>query len=251
MRARRQPSAPRIERQRLADRRRERDRRRLRDRCARRRWRDEPRRSSAGRSRDAARLSRALPRAERPEHRRGRDRHAGVDEHGEERRQAQGRAEPLAGARPSCGRAIARHTGTSAPVSRAAARIAGSSRARPLRRARSRSAAAASAEPPPRPAATGRRFVRWKAPVRSPGTRRASARAALRTRLSASPPAAFAGRAGDGQAQRARLEAQIVAGAGEGDEAFEGVIAVGAAAEHVERQVDLGRGAGGERMHGL
>ena len=38
------------------------------------------------------------------------------------------------------------------------------------------------------------------------------------------------GRAGDGQAQRARLKAQIIAGAGEGDEAFECVIAVGAAA---------------------
>ena len=34
------------------------------------------------------------------------------------------------------------------------------------------------------------------------------------------------GRAGDGQAQRARLKAQVVAGAGEGDEAFERVIAV-------------------------
>ena len=55
------------------------------------------------------------------------------------------------------------------------------------------------------------------------------------------------GRAGDGQAQLARPEAQIIAGAGEGDQAFEFVIAVGPAAEDVQRQVDLGRGAGGKR----
>ena len=57
-------------------------------------------------------------------------------------------------------------------------------------------------------------------------------------------------RSGDGQAQRARLKAQIIAGAGEGDEAFEGVIAVRPAAEDVERQVDLGRGAGRKGLRG-
>ena len=55
------------------------------------------------------------------------------------------------------------------------------------------------------------------------------------------------GRPFDGQAQLARPKAQLVAGAGEGDQAFEFVIAVGPAAEDVQRQVDLGRGAGGKR----
>ena len=35
----------------------------------------------------------------------------------------------------------------------------------------------------------------------------------------------------------------VIADAGEDDEAFEQVIAVGAAAEHAQRQVDLGAGA--------
>ena len=149
-------------------------------------------RSSAGSIAGCGEAVPRSPRAERPEHRRGRDRNAGVREHGKERRQAQGRTQHLAGPGHHAG---ARFEGTPARRRRCPSPPPGSPDrrgARPLRRARSRSAAAASAEPPPRPAATGRRFVRWKAPVRSPGTRRASARAALRTRLSASPPAAFA-----------------------------------------------------------
>ena len=85
-----------------------------------------------------------------------------------------------------------RHTGTSAPVARAARMRRGSSSAMRFARASSRNAAAASAEPPPSPAATGKRFDRTKRPSLSPSTCWASARAALSTRLSAMSPAACA-----------------------------------------------------------
>ena len=93
-------------RQRLADRRRERDRggsRSLRPPAMTATSRD---RSIAGSIVGCGERCPALSAAQRPEHRRGRDRNAGVHEHGEERRQAQGRAEHLARPRRSCGRAI-------------------------------------------------------------------------------------------------------------------------------------------------
>ena len=85
-----------------------------------------------------------------------------------------------------------RHTGTSAPVARAACVRRGSSGAMRFARANSRKAAAASAEPPPSPAETGRRFDSVKRPSLRPSTRSASERAALSTRLSATSPAAAA-----------------------------------------------------------
>src|SRR5262245_5625015 len=85
-----------------------------------------------------------------------------------------------------------RHTGTSAPVARAACARRASSGARRFARASSRKAAAASAEPPPSPAATGKRFESAKRPSLRASTRSASARAALSTRLSATSPAAAA-----------------------------------------------------------
>ena len=85
-----------------------------------------------------------------------------------------------------------RHTGTSAPVTRAASISLGSSSAMRLARASSRNAAAASDEPPPTPAATGSRFVRTKRPSLRPSTRSASARAAFSTRLSSIDPDAAA-----------------------------------------------------------
>ena len=83
-------------------------------------------------------------------------------------------------------------TGTSAPVARAAAITRSSSMESPFACASNRRAAAASAEPPPTPAATGRRLVRWKAPMARPGNSPARWRAARSTRLSSPSPAAIA-----------------------------------------------------------
>ncbi len=85
-----------------------------------------------------------------------------------------------------------RHTGTSAPVSRATSISLGSSSSRPLACASSRKAAAASAEPPPMPAATGSTLSRVKSPSLRSGTRSLSSCAALNTRLSEASPQACA-----------------------------------------------------------
>ena len=134
-----------------------------------------------------------------------------------------------------------RQTGTSAPVARAAAITRGSSSAMRFARARSRMAAAASAEPPPSPAATGRRFDKTKRPSFSPSMRSDNSRAALSTRLSAiSPDAAAVGPRTTSDRLRPRVKGQSVADRGEGDQALDVVIAVGAAADDAQRQVDLG-----------
>ena len=134
-------------------------------------------------------------------------------------------------------------TGTSAPIRRATLCSRGSSSASRLARASRRSAAPASDEPPPSPAATGRRLSSVKRPSFRSGISAASARAALSTRLSSSGPAcsAVAPRTlSDSGLPGAKRQA--VADAREHHQAVEQVIAVGAAAEHGEREIDLGRG---------
>ena len=144
-------------------------------------------------------LEEIIRRSGRREHRRrergeyilGRHRDAGIDQHRGQFRQRErrGQISPM----PRIMRAFSsRHTGTSAPVTRAASRTRASSRERSFSRASSRNAAAASDEPPPRPAATGNSFSRLKRPSRNSSTRSASARAALSTRLSPPAPAASA-----------------------------------------------------------
>ncbi len=153
---------------------------------------------------------------------------------------------------PRMTRALAaRQTGTSAPTASAAAARRGSSSAMPLARASRRSAAAASDEPPPIPAATGSFFSRWKAPPVRPGTRAPSAAAALSTRLSAVAPQTPPNGPGDGERRLSRgRERQRVANVGEGDQALELMIAVGATADDAQRQVDLGGGeVGGDSVH--
>ena len=90
----------------------------------------------------------------------GRHRHAGIDQHGRQRRQPERRADPLADAAHHPGARIEadRHVGARRPRGRDHAGIV-ERRARSAR-ASSRSAAAASDEPPPMPAAAGRRLTR-------------------------------------------------------------------------------------------
>ena len=117
----------------------------------------------------------------------------------------------------------------------------------------SRSAAPASLEPPPRPLATGSRFSRRKAARRDRPPRLGQrARAARRTRLSA-----VAGQARGERPARpcsasasAGRDRQPVADVGEGHQAAERMIAVGAGRADVQEQVDLGRREGRPR-HGL
>ena len=145
----------------------------------------------------------------------------------------------------------ATQTGTSAPVARAASMTAGPSSGMSLRRARRRRAAAASAEPPPMPAAAGSRLTRWKRPARSPASRSSRWRAAVSDEICLGRPRRRGGRPLDGQRQpRAGDQGQRVAGAGERDQAFELVIAVGPPSEDVEGEVDLGGRPGREEPIG-
>ena len=154
-------------------------------------------------------------------------------------------AGPSRSPRPAIGRARgSRQTGTSAPTAAAAANRRSSSGARPLAAASARNAAAASLEPPPRPAATGRALRKWKRPSLRPRNPLGERARRAQHEIVVGRPGGRGGRPVDRQAQRfRRLERQPVAAAGEGDDAVEFVPAVGAAAEHVQRQIDLGRGA--------
>jgi hypothetical protein len=110
-------------------------------------------------------------------------------------------------------------------------------------RASRRSAAAASDEPPPMPAATGRRFSSRKAPTTSPGTR--SKRACGAQYKIVIRIAGGRGRRAvdfEGQPWTGR-QRQRIARAGKGDKTFERVIAIRAATENLQRQVDFRRGA--------
>ena len=89
--------------------------------------------AATSRGRSSARIDRGMRRGrprlpverERPEHRRGRDRHAGVHEHGEKRRQAQARAQHLSGAGHHAGARLKanRHVGAGVPRRRQDRRI--------------------------------------------------------------------------------------------------------------------------------
>ena len=136
--------------------------------------------------------------------------------------------------------APSRQTGTSAPTASAAGASRASSCARSFARASSRKAAAASAEPPPMPAATGNFFSSTKRPALSPPTRARSAAAALSTRLSAGAPQAAANGPAISSASGRPAPGERVGEVGESDQAFKLVIAVGAAAEHAQCQIDLG-----------
>ena len=117
----------------------------------------------------------------------------------------------------------------------------GSSSARPLTRASSRKAAAASAEPPPMPAATGIFFSSRKCPAVRPSMRWRSAATALSTRLSAVGPLGPAnGPAMSSAVVTPGCKVSVSAKSANATRLSKLVIAVGAAAEHAQCQIDLG-----------
>ncbi len=142
-----------------------------------------------------------------------------------------------------------RQTGTSAPVARAASITPVSSSATALARASRRSAAAASDDPPPRPAATGRPLDKMKRAYLGAGVR--SREMTCRAQHEIVFDAARDGRARtlDGKRERFAFgEAKRVASARQSDQTFERVPAVGAAAGHMQSQIDFRGRAFGEGL---
>ena len=205
--------------------------------CTRRVARSRAWRSPRLRGRQAARPRRS----KRAKTRLGRDRHTRIDQHRRQRRQRQRRRQDLADAAHQPRARIEADRHVSAGRARGREERADRRARGRWRVASSRNAAAASAEPPPRPAATGSALSRRNAPSARPATRAASARAALSTRLSSGSPACRGGRPAHRQRKLAAArEAQPVAEVGEHHQAFDFMIAVGAPAEHAQRQIDLG-----------
>ena len=178
-----------------------------------------------------------------------RQRDAGIDQ---QDRSTAAAAAPAAGARRrrnqrgAAGQAH-RHVGA-----QRAARSNSSSTGRATRQRSisARSVAAASAEPPPRPAATGMCLASRSAARGATPARSASRRAAFSTRLSASSASAGGERPVDARATGGRTAGlDLVGEVDEGDQRIEQVIAVGAAADDVQPEIDLGgrRAAAQER----
>ena len=182
---------------------------------------------------------------ERGEHRGRRDRDAGIGEHGGAAAQPSERGtELLAAAAPSGARAASRQTGTSAPTAAAAANSRSSFGARPLAAASARNAAAASLDPPPRPAATGRTFANGSA--REPGAepaRRARAQRAAPDCSRSAPAAAAVG------PSIVRLSISAGSNASWSQQPAKATTLSSSCqpsmrrAEHLQGQIDLGRGA--------
>ena len=163
---------------------------------------------------------------------------------------APARARPARRCRRATRCAPARQTGTSAPSAAAMSSSAVSPRGACHSAASSLSAAAASLDPPPMPEATGRFLTRVRAAPGAPAepARRGAAPRATRDCPSvAGPSAAANGPVTRSDSSAARRGRELVADVGERDEAVEQMIAVGAAAEHVEIEIELGRGR--ERAH--
>ncbi len=112
----------------------------------------------------------------------GRQRLARIDQHREQDGQSNRRSDALADAGHHAG-AGERQTGTSDPVSSAAASMRSSERDKPFASASARIQAAASEEPPPSPAAVGSRLIKRNSPMRRLGMRAARASAARATRF--------------------------------------------------------------------
>ena len=172
------------------------------------------------------------------------DRDARVDEHGGQRRASPAAGRAARRCRPSRRARGSRQTGTSAPVARAAANRRSSSGGEAVgggeRAQRRRRVARAAAEA--RRDRQGLRKMEAPEPQARRRARRARAPRAARDCRPSGRPRRAVGPSIVRPALR-RLKRQPVADAGEGDEAVELVTAVGATAEHVQRQIDLGRGA--------
>ena len=126
----------------------------------------------------------------------------------------------------------ARQTGTSAP-SRAATSCQSTASARSgLARRTARSSAAASADPPPSPAATGRFFSSSTVPSVRPGIELAQEVQRPLQQVRARRCRAANGPRRRHPAVGARRERHAVADVGEGHQALDLVVAVGATAEH-------------------
>ena len=170
-------------------------------------------------------------------------RRAGIDQHGGERRQAERRADRLA---PAEHVARARgeadgHVGAGGAGGLQQARIVGGKAIGAGQQAQRRGGVRGAAA-----YAGGDRqiFGELERPEAQAGDALGEAMGGAQHQILGHCAGGGGGRAIDGERERlARREAQRIASAGEGDEALELVIAVGAAAENMKGQIDLGGGA--------
>ena len=171
----------------------------------------------------------------------GRQCAARIGQHDPERRQA-GAGSMRSPMPPTQTGRPARQAGTSAPSSAASAKLVVVDRMSPKPPAPATSRPRR-LDPPPIPAAAGRLFSRCNAAPRPPRRQPASRRAARSTRLSSPSPASAAGfRAARPSAQRVgRRGGNPVADIGEGDQAVEQMIAVGAPPDDMQVEIDLRR----------
>ena len=192
---------------------------------------------------EIVRLSRRRQRRRRKrlEHVPGRHRDAGIDQHRGQFRQGERIGQDARRCRASCAPSDRGRPARRRRSRCAASRTRASSSERSFTRASSRSAAAASDEPPPSPAATGSSFSSRKRPSRNPVDAFGERARRLEHEIVAARARRFRGRAGDVECERvAGSKRQPVADIGERHEAFELVIAVRPAAEHMQREIDLG-----------